>query len=307
MANRLIMYTDIFDDSDDAAALYASTRAGSIDLRLVVTTCDDARTKAAGTKQFLRLAGRPGVEVRYGKGVSTDDGNFRMQETAYDFVAGLPLSSSDGELGINPGGVAYAADEINLNPGSYTLLSLAPLTDVAETLKSADPKKLKRVFLMGGHVGQYDESPNAPHHLKKRPDHNFRLDINAARDVLSSGAEIYIVGKNVGGYRWLTLEDFEPLSSGNEAQRELFKMIKQRDRHMKNVLPAGVEPVILMYDLVALGAMALGQYFDFRRVEIDTDEKGLTHTKLTNSGNVRGVVGADLPRLKKKLLDLLMS
>ncbi len=308
MTERMIIYADPFQDSDDMAAIYASTKTPVIKCELVVTTDDDAATRAAGTKEFLKLAGHPEIPVMYGKGaVRTSSFGFSMKETDYDFIAGLPLHQTDRYFDIRPNGEIYAAEKISADPGVYTILSLAPLTDLADTCKMADPKKLRRMFIMGGHVGEYDERPNAIHQHKRRSDYNFRSDVVATRKVLASSAEIYVVGKNIGSYHWFTMDDFKGLSSGTEAQRILLKMIEQRNAYMRRILPSDVKPVILMYDLVALGAVVFHELFDFRQMEMELDDDGLTHTRFTNTGNLCGAVDADLPRLKKNLLELLLG
>ncbi len=306
MPQNVLICTDPFNDVDDMVAIYAAVKYPNLTLAGIVTTDDDTRVKAKGVKKFLGMAGFNNVPVTYGKGGVRSSGSiFHMRETEYGFLSVEDLAAGDTFSGINDGGVDFMAKQIGSQPDLY-LMSLAPLTDVAAAFERADPKKLKAVYIMGGHVGSYSEEPRPPYNKAKVPEYNFGSDPEAARKVLESDAKIMLVGKNI--CLSFSDADVQRFANGSRAQQELYTMMGLRHEHDQRILePRGIKAERFMYDPAAAAAILYPELFDFRRMNIEIDEKGVAHTRLTETGKIQGAVDADLERVRTNLLELLLS
>lgn len=304
MKGRLLVVTDAFNDVDDAVALYALAKSDA-HCAGVVTTYGNEMVKARAVSKFLRMAGKPDMPVRYSRNCKT---RFKapneMAEVDYGFLTEEELKADDRSFGIGPKGEEFIHGMANSSPGGISILSLAPLSVLADAMD----RLVKRIYAMGGHVGGYDNGPNATYDRAQIPEYNFACDPAAARNVLASGAEIFVVGKNLWTKDLFTPEDFEFLSGGSKPQRELLRMIKSRhDHNQKTLSLLGVEAELFMYDPIALGAVLFPELYDFEKIEMAVDERGVTHTRPTKKGNVHGAVGADLKKIKENILYLLSS
>ena len=85
-------------------------------------------------------------------------------------------------------------------------------------------------------------------------------------------------------------------------------MMELRHEHNQTVLaPRGITAERFMYDPAAVAAVLYPELFDFRRMDIDIDENGVTHTRLTEMGKIQGALDADLERIRTSLLELMLS
>jgi purine nucleosidase len=138
---------------DSLALLYA---VASPECELVAVTCTagnvDARQVAENTRAILELAGRYDVEVAIGRETPLARALVTTPETHGPLGIGYaqlppaqtplsPRSSSD-----------LIVEEARRRPGELTLVTLAPLTNVAlAVLREPElPRLLKRVVIMGG-------------------------------------------------------------------------------------------------------------------------------------------------------------
>ncbi|MBI1972062.1 MAG: nucleoside hydrolase [Candidatus Aenigmarchaeota archaeon] len=308
MNERLIVLTDVFNDVDDAVALYALVRSGA-DLAGVVTTYGNERVKAKAASKFFKMAGRPDIQVRYSKVYKTRfSAPNDMRETDYGFLTDDELIAGDTVLGANPRGEGLMENLINSSTDRISVLSLAPLSALAGAMNHVKTQRVGSIYVMGGHVGNYDNGPKVPYDRALTPEYNFACDPAAARKVLESGAKISLVGKNLWSKNLFTLKDFEFLSTGTQAQRELSRMIRLRHAHNKKSLePLGIGVELFMYDPIATCAVLFPELYDFERIEMVVDENGVTHTKPAKEGNVYGAVNADLPEIKSRLMGLILG
>ncbi len=306
MPQNVLIYTDPFNDVDDIVAIYAAAKSTNLRLTVIVTTDDDARAKAKSVKKFLELTGFDHVPVTYGKGkIRSSYPLFHMRETEYEFLSPGDLAATDTISGITGEGVNFMAKQIGSQP-DLCLMSLAPLTDAAKAFAHSDPKKLKAVYIMGGHVGSYSEEPRPPYNMAKVAEYNFESDPVPAKKVLESGANIFIVGKNI--CLRFSDTDVQRFANGPKAQQELYRMMQSRHEHNKNILePRGITAERFMYDPAAVASLLYPELFDFRTMEIEIDGNGITHTRLTETGKIHGAVDADLERVRTNLLELMLS
>jgi purine nucleosidase len=138
---------------DSLALLYA---CASPECELVAVTCTagnvDARQVATNTRAVLELAGRPDVEVALGRETPLARPLVTTPETHGPRGIGyaeLPAPSTALSPRFAPD---LIVEEARRRPGELTLVTLAPLTNVAlAVLREPElPRLLRRVVIMGG-------------------------------------------------------------------------------------------------------------------------------------------------------------
>ena len=167
---------------DSLALLYA---VASPDCELVAVTCTagnvDARQVAENTRAVLELAGREDVEVAIGRETPLARPLVTTPEThgprgiGYAELprAGMPLSPR-----LSPD---LIVEEARRRPGELTLVTLAPLTNVAlAVLRERDlPRLLRRLVIMGG-------SYRSPGNTAPTTEWNVNVDPESAAIVFSA-------------------------------------------------------------------------------------------------------------------------
>jgi purine nucleosidase len=180
---------------DSLALLYA---VASPDCDLVAVTCTagnvDARQVAENTRAILELVDRSDVEVAIGRETPLERALVTTPEThgprgiGYAELppARMPLSPRFGP--------DLIVEEARRRPGELTLVTLAPLTNVALAVRLAPelPRLLRRLVVMGG-------SYRSPGNTAPTTEWNVQVDPEAARIVFEAfGAEAADVGSNAG-------------------------------------------------------------------------------------------------------------
>ena len=167
---------------DSLALLYA---VASSECELVAVTCTagnvEARQVAENTRAVLELAGRSDVEVALGRetplarALATTPETHGPRGIGYAELppAGSPLSPRFGP--------DLIVEEARRRPGELTLVTLAPLTNVAlAVLREPElPRLLRRVVIMGG-------SYRSPGNTAPTTEWNVNCDPEAARVVFEA-------------------------------------------------------------------------------------------------------------------------
>jgi purine nucleosidase len=188
---RLLIDTDTA--SDDAVALLMALRhegttveaitvvAGNVPLPQAVQNALYTRELAGATAPIY--AGRDGPRVgdlRTAQFVHGEDG---MGDIGLDLAGRRP---DDGDA------VDVLVEAIRANPGELTLVTLGPLTNVAEAFERAPDlaAKLDRLVVMGG-------AADAVGNMTAVAEFNVWVDPEAAQTVFRSGAPIEMVGWDI--------------------------------------------------------------------------------------------------------------
>jgi len=167
---------------DSLALLYA---VASAECELVAVTCTagnvEARQVAENTRAVLELAGRPDVEVALGRETPLARALATTTETHGPRGIGyaeLPPASSPLSSRFGPD---LIVEEARRRPGELTLVTLAPLTNVAlAVLREPElPRLLRRVVIMGG-------SYRSPGNTAPTTEWNVNCDPEAAKVVFEA-------------------------------------------------------------------------------------------------------------------------
>ncbi|MGD0123011.1 MAG: nucleoside hydrolase [Candidatus Limnocylindrales bacterium] len=182
-AARIPILVDCDTGIDDSLALLYA--AASPECELVAVTCTagnvDARQVARNTRAVLELAGRSDVEVAIGRETPLARPLVTTPETHGPLGIGyaeLPPPSAPLSARYGPDVIV---EEARRRPGELTLVTLAPLTNVALAVlrEPALPSLLRRVVIMGG-------SYRTPGNTAPTTEWNVSVDPESARIVFEA-------------------------------------------------------------------------------------------------------------------------
>jgi purine nucleosidase len=182
-ARRIPILVDCDTGIDDSLALLYAV--ASPDCELVAVTCTagnvDARQVAQNTRAVLELGGRPDVEVALGRETPLARALVTTPETHGPRGIGyaeLPPATMPLSLRFGP---ELIVEEARRRPGELTLVTLAPLTNVAlAVLREPElPRLLRRLVVMGG-------SYRSPGNTAPTTEWNVSVDPEAARIVFDA-------------------------------------------------------------------------------------------------------------------------
>ncbi|MFI5259403.1 MAG: nucleoside hydrolase [Candidatus Limnocylindrales bacterium] len=183
IGGRIPILVDCDTGIDDSLALlYAVASPGC---ELVAVTCTagnvDARQVAENTRAVLELAGRPEVEVAIGRATPLARALVTTPETHGPRGIGyaeLPAAKMPISPRFSPD---LIVEEARRRPGEVTLVTLAPLTNVAlAVLREPElPRLLRRIVVMGG-------SYRSPGNTAPTTEWNVSVDPEAAKVVFEA-------------------------------------------------------------------------------------------------------------------------
>ncbi|THF66034.1 nucleoside hydrolase [Deinococcus sp. Arct2-2] len=178
-------------------------------------------------------------------------------------AAGLPAPVREPEA---LHAALFMIQAIRAQPGEVTLIATGPLTNVALAFRLAPdlPAKVREVVWMGGSTAHGNRTPAA--------EFNALADPHAAHVVLSSGAQVRMVGLNLTMQSIATPDRLDDLRAlGNRAgavcaELLTFYAVHYRARYGLN---GGA-----LHDPVAVAAVVRPELFTFRpmRVQVETQD-----------------------------------
>jgi purine nucleosidase len=180
---RIPIVVDCDTGIDDSLALLYAVASSECELVAVTCTAGNvgARQVAENTRAVLELAGRSDVEVALGRETPLARALVTTPETHGPRGIGyaeLPPASSPLSSRFGPD---LIVEEARRRPGELTLVTLAPLTNVAlAVLREPElPRLLRRVVIMGG-------SYRSPGNTAPTTEWNVNCDPEAARVVFEA-------------------------------------------------------------------------------------------------------------------------
>jgi inosine-uridine nucleoside N-ribohydrolase len=244
-----ILDTDPWYDPDDLFALHFLLNSG-ITPDLIVTGDEVESKRAKLTKWFLEQLGRPEIKVVAG---SELPGRTRL--FCEDLIAGKDYDVS-GDVVEEIKQVVEASDRT-------VYLGIQALSNLAEFQK-AHPELGDRITLyqMGGSVDL----------KREKADHNVRIDIPAARQVLESGIETYLVLLDT------TLNPKFEISN----RHPLYTFCKQHQNPGLRAIAQNIDKLYqaiglwtFMHDPLTVSAALGHDFVDFYEARVAIDEKGM--------------------------------
>ncbi len=185
---------DVDTGIDDALALLYVL--GSPEAELLAVTCTSGNVEAGQVAQntiaLLDLCGRPDIEVALGRRVPLTRPLMTAPETHGPKGIGYATLPATGRLVSTRHAADLIVEEARRAPGEVTLITLAPLTNVAVALEreAALPKLLKNLVMMAG-------SYRSPGNTAPTSEWNVACDPEAMQAVLSAWASAEGVSRPV--------------------------------------------------------------------------------------------------------------
>ncbi len=272
MSTPLIIDTDCA--FDDWLALVYLMQCDAVDLKAVTVAATGEAHAKAGVDTMLRLLQLGGRELPVTSGRTTPlRGNHRFPlfvRLVMDFRLGLSLPKSKRKPWHVPAR-DFLANEITASREKVTLLTLGPLTNIADMLLEypylAD--KIDMIYIMGGalHVaGNLTEM--LPKTRNRWAEWNIYIDYYAADIVLRSGAPVTLIPLDITNTIPLTdslyhLLTREPQSPAGDFAARLVKRLKR--------LAGG--RTLFVWDLVAAVIATQSEHaaFETRRLRVVQD------------------------------------
>jgi inosine-uridine nucleoside N-ribohydrolase len=294
------------------AILYLLQRPDVAVRAITVTGAGEAHC-APGIQHALGLAALPGYEkIPVACGRETPlQGNHAFPDSwreDVDGLLGLTLPEGQGSVS-NLTAVELLASVIQSSPGRVTLLTLGPLTNVAETLQK-DPSlgdSIEMIYIMGGAV-------NVPGNVgasgvgidNKAAEWNFYVDPYAAKVVLQAGVPITLVPLGATNHVPLTARFYSRMASNHTTPDAAFALDVLAKR--KGLIDSGG---YYFWDPLAAAILTDDSLATFRNrnlcvVETEGHESGRTKPG-KGCPEVRVAVSVDGGRFEQMFLDILNS
>jgi len=150
----IILDTDPGNDIDDALAISYLLAQPLCDLIGITTVSGDVQQRAAIAEVLCNAAGRQDIPIVCGKSLSVIEHPSQPGCKHYDAISHLPhrLDRPSDEA------ARFILDAVNRRPGEIVLLSIGPLTNIAQVLEvdPSVPQILKGFYSMAGAFWSYD-------------------------------------------------------------------------------------------------------------------------------------------------------
>jgi inosine-uridine nucleoside N-ribohydrolase len=250
MVKHVILDTDIGGDPDDAFALLLGMNSPEINIDMIVTSDEHRGHRAEFARKFLE---RSKVDIPVVKG--NDLGNSKCCVVC-DLVKDETSS---------PVYLPKIREIVQNNPKTY-YVCISPQTNLASFLDYAPDLIPKlEVVIMGGAIN---------YRKKDRAEHNMKYDVNAARKVFGSNADM----------RWVLSDTtFNPNLEIDE-EHPIYKRLRDSDFSAKESLLKNCQnffgrlhPSTIMHDPLTLSYVIRPEFLTFEEKRLDIDKYGKVH------------------------------
>ncbi len=171
--------------------------------------------------------------------------------------------------------VDFIISTIMENPGEVTLIATGPLTNVAAAIR-LQPKiveNVKQIVIMGGNIGSLPTpgySSDAPYVAE----FNFRMDAEAAKIVMTSGAPIVLSPLNASRKTGFTKEHYDEIVAMGGPVADIIEQRMGSRFYPSEDRPAW-EGSLLMFDQLAVAYVIDPTLFTTKEMYVDVmTEKG---------------------------------
>jgi inosine-uridine nucleoside N-ribohydrolase len=251
----VLIDTDIGDEMDDAFALALALVSPELEVCGVTTVAGDAWTRALLACRLLQEVGREAVPVAAGR--PPQETPARKGQLAYGLRPGLRKRP------VTEPAVEFLYARLKARPGELTLVTLGPLTNVAELFaRHPDCKRwVKRLVVMGGSVriGYSGKPPPGP-------EWNVKSDVPAAQAVFTAGVPLLVVPVDAA----VGLKLDAPL------RRRLFGARTPWTEQLQALYRLSERETPTLFDPLAVALCFDERWCKFEALRLEVDAKGLT-------------------------------
>ncbi|PSW20559.1 nucleoside hydrolase [Photobacterium sanctipauli] len=240
---------------DDSIALILAAKSKELDILGITTVSGNLHVDETtrNTLVSLELINRPDIPVYKGQAKPL------IRELPSD-----PFSHGDDGLGNNhhpaptlvqqqQHAVDFIIDTVKANPGEVTLLTLAPLTNIALAFIKAPEiiPQIKKVVAIAGSFGTNRASFENATGDNPQSEWNVYVDPDAAKVVFESGVKFQAVGLDVATHFDVNFDESDIVDLENSAQPEAKHMAKM----MRFVLGRDYQSYCVLIDSMAVAAV----------------------------------------------------
>jgi inosine-uridine nucleoside N-ribohydrolase len=262
-AEKIIIDTDIGTDIDDAFAVALALRSPEVTLLGVSTVSGETSARARILDRMLGESGYSKIPVAVG--------------TPTTLLPNMPSIGRQGRFGeksrfaaaSHQSAVEFMLEQIRRFPGEITLVTIGPLTNVAQLIDEDAQtfRRLKRVVMMGGSI-RWDEGVGRTVD-KPTPEYNILVDSAAAKKLFSEGVPIYV----------MPLDATAQLKLDEVKRDELFARSTPLTDSLAllYLLWGYVTPIL--YDAMAVGYVVNPGLCPVQPMHIVIDENGVTRSE----------------------------
>ena len=249
---RMIIDTDpamgtLGGDPEDSFAIMLALNSPGVTVEgiTIVQGNMPAQKGYANARHLLKLVGREEVPLRRGcllplnEARSTQINWLEQRKAAAQITPELEPEGEDADA------VAFLIDTVRDNPGEITLVTIGPLTNIADAIRR-DPEfagAVKNIVMMGGNA-------ECAGNISPAAEFNYWQDPEAADVVFRCGADLTMVGLDVCHQTHLYPQQVEECASGGS---ELGRFVKEATAPWFQVMAAGSGTESLhLYDSLAV-------------------------------------------------------
>lgn len=305
--HRVIIDTDMA--ADDWMAILYLLNSPNVDVEAITVTgageahCEPGVRHALG---LIALAGERDIPVACGRETPLQGDHVFPQRwrDSVDNLNGLSVPEGENPLeGVTA--VELLTGIVQASPGEIVLLTLGPLTNVAEALQNAPSlaEDVGAIFIMGGAV----DVPGNIHDNRignRVAEWNLYIDPYAAKVVLESGAGVTLVPLDATNHARVTPEFYHRLEDNHITPEATFVYDLLTTRY-GFVTSGGYyfwDP--LAAALITDESLATFEMRDIRLIDEEGRESGRT-ASIPRGTSVRVAVSADGERFEQRFLDTL--
>lgn len=294
MKNKQKIIIDCDPGIDDALALALVFGAGFFNVRQVTVVAGNSTivNTSANARFILEKIGASGVPVYSGE--------------AKPLARNLVVANVHGKAGLgnfvapridklSGNAVLQMQDEIYRNPGEITILTLGPLTNIAQLLL-----KYPKVFPLIGNILIMGGAVYTPGNKTRFAEFNFFVDPEAAQIVLRANIKKVLISLNVCNKTGFDISDFGQLKS--MFIRDLVKSYQSALKTYENI------DKIIMYDAVAAYFLISPIAFTTKSLRLSVETRGAKSGQvliLNGKPNVNVAMDINANRFKKDFLKIL--
>ena len=275
-AEKIIIDTDIGDDIDDAFAVALALRSPEFNILGITTAYGDAEATEARAHILDRMLGEAGrTEIPVAVGV---------QSPFPEWYTHALSQRRYGEGGhfthpTHPNAVEFILEQIRRYPGQITLVTIAPLPNIAAVIDKdlTTFRKLKRIVMMGGNIAPIKSDYSNEPARGPSPEWNIMMDVPAAQKVFDSGVPLYVMPLDATFH--LKLDDVKRnmiFAHGNALTDALTLLYHQWAAY--DIGGSGWEAPVL-HDSLTLAFLLQPALCPVKPMRIRVDDKGVTRVE----------------------------
>lgn len=295
---KVIVDCDLGGDVDDAYAL--ALLLASPEFEILGVTVGHGRTadRARVALRMLYEAGLDDVPVYVGRETPLEVGRDTSRAPyarQFYWAKGFDSLQPQAEPAAD-----FIIRTLHRYPGQVLLLTLGPLSNLADVL-AREPGVLKQakgvVAMLGSFYRGYDGSP------EPSAEWNVYADVEAARMLLASGADLTLAGLEVTDHVTLDAEDRLHLlfrrSPLTDAVSALFALW-WKEHGEETLIPK-------LFDAVAVGLALWPDLFTTRPLHVRVDEEGYTRVDDDRPPNARVALAIDREAFLERFMERLLT